>query len=358
MAVSPKKHRVAVFAFPFGGHAAALFALTCRLAAKAPHAIFSFFTTPCSKASLSSSPRGPNHRLYAVADGVPDEYVFQGKPQEDIELFMKATPGNFVGGRGESGRDRCELLSHRFFSVVCGGDGGGDGGAVGDVLDQRRLQLLGAPVSSKDEQLNIIPGFSKVRVGDLPDGVVWGRIDSLFSCLLHRMAKESILRAAAVAINTFEGLESTILNDLRLKFPHKHCLPVGPLPPPHHPPQQHPHAACLALLDRFPPSPSPSVVYISFGTIKMPPPEELKALAEGLEESGVPFLWSLKEKAMEDGLPEGFVERTKERGLVVPWAPQTMVLEHGAVGAFVTHFGWNSVLEGIAAGVPMSAARC
>jgi len=29
------------------------------------------------------------------------------------------------------------------------------------------------------------------------------------------------------------------------------------------------------------------------------------------------------------------------------------VLRHRATGAFVTHCGWNSVLEGITAGVPM-----
>ncbi|XP_044346243.1 UDP-glycosyltransferase 88B1 [Triticum aestivum] len=42
------------------------------------------------------------------------------------------------------------------------------------------------------------------------------------------------------------------------------------------------------------------------------------------------------------------------RGFVVKnWAPQAEVLRHGAVGAFVTHCGWNSRLEGIVSGVPM-----
>jgi hypothetical protein len=34
------------------------------------------------------------------------------------------------------------------------------------------------------------------------------------------------------------------------------------------------------------------------------------------------------------------------------WAPQVDVLHHLATGAFVTHCGWNSVLDGIIAGVP------
>ncbi|KAF2319685.1 hypothetical protein GH714_018005 [Hevea brasiliensis] len=44
------------------------------------------------------------------------------------------------------------------------------------------------------------------------------------------------------------------------------------------------------------------------------------------------------------------------KGLVVKlWAPQVAVLNHNSVGGFVTHCGWNSVLEAVCAGVPMVA---
>ncbi|KAM0920509.1 hypothetical protein ACQ4PT_007471 [Festuca glaucescens] len=88
-----------------------------------------------------------------------------------------------------------------------------------------------------------------------------------------------------------------------------------------------------------------------FGTIVAAGPEELRELAAGLEAAGAPFLWSLRAESWPH-LPPGFMERGA--GIVVPWVPQVQVLGHASVGAFVTHAGWASVLEGVSAGVPMA----
>ncbi|XXG83668.1 hypothetical protein AAC387_Pa10g1365 [Persea americana] len=51
---------------------------------------------------------------------------------------------------------------------------------------------------------------------------------------------------------------------------------------------------------------------------------------------------------------EGLEERVKEKGLIIRgWAPQILILSHRAIGGFLTHYGWDSTLEGICAGVPM-----
>ncbi|MED6219973.1 hypothetical protein PIB30_040766 [Stylosanthes scabra] len=120
---------------------------------------------------------------------------------------------------------------------------------------------------------------------------------------------------------------------------------------------------CLKWLNSKEPH---SVIYVSFGSLVQLPPKQLKEIAYGLEASGKSFVWvvgkirkSEKNKEEEDEeswLPEGFEERMKEsnRGLIVRgWAPQLLILEHGAIGGFLTHCGWNSTLEGVCAGVPM-----
>lgn len=55
-------------------------------------------------------------------------------------------------------------------------------------------------------------------------------------------------------------------------------------------------------------------------------------------------------------LPDGFVNRIKGVGLVVPsWDPQIDILAHRATGGFLSHCRWNSIVESIVHGVPIIA---
>ncbi|KAF5201775.1 Udp-glycosyltransferase 89a2 [Thalictrum thalictroides] len=96
-----------------------------------------------------------------------------------------------------------------------------------------------------------------------------------------------------------------------------------------------------------------SVVYVCFGSQVLLKREQMESLAKGLEESGVQFIIVVK---LETFIPEGFEDRVAGRGFVIKgWAPQVSILSHRAVGGFLTHCGWNSVIEGIVAGVMLLA---
>ncbi|KAL2344784.1 hypothetical protein Fmac_006069 [Flemingia macrophylla] len=116
---------------------------------------------------------------------------------------------------------------------------------------------------------------------------------------------------------------------------------------------------CLKWLNSKKPN---SVLYVSFGSLARLPPEQLKEIAYGLEASEKSFIWVVGKirtetlDGSENWVPEGFEERMKGsgKGLVLRgWAPQLLILEHDAVGGFMTHCGWNSTLEGLSSGVPM-----
>ncbi|RYR27252.1 hypothetical protein Ahy_B02g061595 isoform D [Arachis hypogaea] len=106
--------------------------------------------------------------------------------------------------------------------------------------------------------------------------------------------------------------------------------------------------------------------------------EQIKEMALGLELSGKKFVWSLRppstkagndryltagEDAGSNGVPKtrasvsAFPDefhKIQNRGLVImDWAPQLEILKHSSIGVFVSHCGWNSILESVSCGVPI-----
>ena len=104
----------------------------------------------------------------------------------------------------------------------------------------------------------------------------------------------------------------------------------------------------MKWLDAQPPL---SVVFLCFGSMGSFGPTQVKEMALGLEISGHRFLWSLRTST---STLEGFLDRIKGKGMICRgWAPQVEVLAHKAIGGFVSHCGWNSILESLWYGVPI-----
>ncbi|KAI3705752.1 hypothetical protein L1987_75993 [Smallanthus sonchifolius] len=176
-------------------------------------------------------------------------------------------------------------------------------------------------------------------------------------------------KSAEIIVNTFDSLEPKAIKAITDGV----CVPHLPTPPiycvgPLVAAGGNGSHECLNWLDM---QPSGSVVYLCFGSLGVFSSDQLKEIAKGQETSEHWFLWVVRspplnrkedrflpppEPDLDVLLLEGFLDRTKDRGLVVKkWAIQVAVLNHKAVGGFVTHCGWNSVLEAVSAGVPMAA---
>ncbi|XP_057442283.1 UDP-glycosyltransferase 71K1-like [Lotus japonicus] len=121
--------------------------------------------------------------------------------------------------------------------------------------------------------------------------------------------------------------------------------------------EQAQHDLIMKWLDEQPDS---SVVFLCFGSRGSFDPSQTREIALGLQHSGVRFLWALRSPPTNDNeektLPEGFLEwmELEGRGMLCgSWAPQVDVLAHRAIGGFVSHCGWNSILESLWFGVPI-----
>ncbi|GLJ43472.1 hypothetical protein SUGI_0903820 [Cryptomeria japonica] len=109
------------------------------------------------------------------------------------------------------------------------------------------------------------------------------------------------------------------------------------------------------------------VLYISFGSENSISRGQMEKLALGLEASGVKFVWVLRTlsdaaqnslTSLLDFLPvesHGRMAANDQGFFVLGWAPQLGILAHPATGGFISHCGWNAVLESTAMRVPLFA---
>lgn len=215
-----------------------------------------------------------------------------------------------------------------------------------------------------------IPGTLPIPPEDLPEPLQDRKAEMYrrFLCVGERVSK-----VEGILANSFPDLESRAFNALQneAEVDVPPVYPIGPLTHagPSSPSGDKNRPECLRWLDD---QPRGSVLYVSFGSGGTLSGAQLGELAMGLEMSGQKFLWVVRRPNEElanaaylsaqtqfdpsEALPNGFLERTKGQGLVVPsWAPQIQVLSHDATGGYLTHCGWNSTLESVVHGVPLIA---
>ncbi|XP_021291982.1 UDP-glycosyltransferase 84B1-like [Herrania umbratica] len=208
-----------------------------------------------------------------------------------------------------------------------------------------------------------LPGLPLLHSHDLPSFVLPTNPFRSFPRLLSDMF-QNMKRHKWVLANSFFELEKEVIDSMAELCP---IRPVGPLVPPSLLGEDQsldagiemwkPDETSLEWLNNQQPA---SVLYVSFGSIIALPVKLMEAIATALKNTNHPFLWVVKrpEFPSADGageLPIGFEEETKNQGLIVPWSPQTKVLAHPSIACFMTHCGWNSMLETLAAGVPVIA---
>ncbi|KAK6143695.1 hypothetical protein DH2020_024043 [Rehmannia glutinosa] len=209
--------------------------------------------------------------------------------------------------------------------------------------------------------LDWVPGMKDIRLKDLPS-LIRTTDPKDFMINFAIQETDAVPRAKALIINTFDALEHDVLIMLSSMFPRIYT--VGPLQLM----TNHIHdlklnaissslwkeeSECIKWLDEKEPQ---SVVYVNFGSITVVTAHQLTEFAWGLANTKKPFLWIIRpdimagESAM---LPPEFLAETKDRSMMIGWCPQEQVLNHPAIGGFLTHSGWNSTIESIASGVPL-----
>ncbi|KAJ7951236.1 Glycosyltransferase [Quillaja saponaria] len=217
-----------------------------------------------------------------------------------------------------------------------------------------------------DNEPFVIPGLPDpitITRAQLPDGT--------FSPM-KELARTAELKSFGMVINGFSELETDYIEHYKKIMGHKRIWHVGPLQLIHRNDEdkiQRSHKTAVLsdndneLVSWLNSKKPDSVIYICFGSATRFSNHQLYEIACGLEASGHPFLWGLlwvpEDEDNDDvgnkWLP-AFEERIKKenKGMILRgWAPQMLILNHPAIGGFMTHCGWNAAVEALSSGVPI-----
>ncbi|KAL0321900.1 UNVERIFIED_CONTAM: 7-deoxyloganetic acid glucosyl transferase [Sesamum calycinum] len=288
--------------------------------------------------------RYPGFRVATIPDGLPEDHPRVGERTMEIVMSLLKVGGAEFRKLMET----TDALS----------DGGGKDEGKYDYWKKEELDLMVTSVCGNGGLSPATRSSSVCRVNDVNDPG--------FQTIIRETRRTAL--SSGLILNSFEDLEGPILDQIRKPIPNLYS--IGPL---------HTHLkarlesqkseesslpsssfyeedrSSMSWLDS---QPAKSVLYVSFGSVTLLTRNELLEFWYGLVNSGHKFLWVMRPDSIVGDNKDNpnsaeLEEGTKERGYLVGWVPQNEVLAHPSVGAFFTHSGWNSTLEGIAAGMPM-----
>lgn len=216
-----------------------------------------------------------------------------------------------------------------------------------------------------ETEVDWIPSMSGIRLKDFPTFFrTTNSSNTMFN--YNRDSVNNAMKAKGIILNTFQELESEVLDAIKIKYPN--LYPIGPLPLLYKNISSNSNnhlesidfslwkedVNCMKWLDK---KDKGSVVYVNFGSLVIMNTKQLREFAWGLANTKYFFLWVIRPNLVECGdevlSNDEFVKEIENRGLILEWAPQEKVLGHSSIGGFLTHCGWNSMLESICEGVPM-----
>ncbi|KAL4561517.1 hypothetical protein LXL04_033684 [Taraxacum kok-saghyz] len=210
-----------------------------------------------------------------------------------------------------------------------------------------------------------IPELEGFRLKDLPGYIRTTNSNSEEYTYVIESIKAT-RKVSNVILHTFNELESTIIKALEPMIPHIYT--IGPLELLLNSTklEKEPNKSdtkgyslwkeddeCLKWLESKEPN---SVIYVNFGSLISVSLEQLVEFGWGLVNSNHYFLWIIRPDLVvgeSSALPSELKERINERGFITSWCSQEKVLNHSSIGGFLTHCGWGSTIESLAAGVPM-----
>ncbi|KAL7264060.1 hypothetical protein ACSBR1_002085 [Camellia fascicularis] len=217
--------------------------------------------------------------------------------------------------------------------------------------------ILSLPLSGETV---LVPGLPQLQPCEMPSFVYsYGSYPAFYDMLINQFS--NIQKADWVFFNTFYQLEEEEADWMAKLW---RARTIGPTIPSMYLDKQlkddkdyginlfNPNSnVCINWLNA---KPINSVIYVSFGSMAEIGFEQMQEIALCLKEIEYNFLWVVR-GSEEAKLPNKFADETSEKGMVVTWCPQLEVLAHESTGCFVTHCGFNSVLEALGLGVPMVA---